>query len=255
MKALEHHLRQLRLPHLAAALPRALEQAGTEGWSHEQFLSTLLEQEAFGREQSGIQMRLKQSRFPAVKTLEDFNFTLQASVKKTLLLHLASNRYIEARENVIFLGPPGTGKTHLAIALGVKACQAGYHVRFCSAVDLVQELLEAQRTRTLNAALARLDKPAVLICDELGYIPLEQDAASLFFQVVSRRYERGSLILTSNRPFGSWGMIFGDTTAAAAIIDRLIHHAEIIALKGSSFRTRGKEQAIPSTVPPAQETH
>ena len=134
----------------------------------------------------------------------------------------------------------------------MKACQAGYRVRFCSAVDLVQELLEAQRTRTLNAALARLDKPALLICDELGYIPVEQAAASLFFQVVSRRYERGSLIVTSNRPLGSWGMIFGDTTAAAAIIDRLIHHAEIIAPKGNSHRTRGKEGAIPSTAPPAQ---
>lgn len=246
---LHHHLRALRLPHMAAVLPATVQRAGDESWSYEQFLAALLEQEAFGREQSGINQRIRQARFPALKTLEQFDFTAQPSVKRQLILHLASMRFVEARENVIFLGPPGTGKTHLAMALALKACQASYHVLFAPAVDMVQELLEAQRTRTLGPALQRLDRPQVLVIDELGYIPLEQEAANLFFQVVSRRYERGSIILTSNRPFSAWGDIFGDATAAAAIIDRLVHHAEIIALKGNSYRIRGKEAAV--SHPPA----
>ena len=152
-----HHLRKLRLPHIAAALEATLARATSENWPFESFLEALLEREAFGREQSGIQQRIKYARFPAVKTIEEFDFTSQHSVKRQLVLHLASLRFVEARENVILLGPPGTGKTHLASALALKACQAGYHVLVVQAVDLVQELLEAQRTRTLGPALRRLD--------------------------------------------------------------------------------------------------
>ncbi len=159
-----------------------------------------------------------------------------------MLLHLASLRFVELRHNVIFLGPPGTGKTHLSIALGLKACHAGYQVLFLSAVEMVAHLLEADEEGKLREAIRRLLKPDLLIVDEVGYIPFGRPAANLFFQVVNGRYAQGSMILTSNRAFSGWGEIFGgDVVVAAAMIDRLVHHAEIISLKGSSYRMKGKE--------------
>lgn len=173
-------------------------------------------------------------------------------MKKQVLLHLASLRFVELGHNVIFLGPPGTGKTHLSIALGLKACQAGHSVLFLSAVEMVTQLLEAQEQDTLRKALKRLSKPDLLIVDEVGYIPFGRPAANLFFQVVNGRYERGSMILTSNGAFSGWGEIFGgDVVVAAAMIDRLVHHAEIISLKGSSYRLKGKEEF---TEPAAKST-
>ena len=138
----------------------------------------------------------------------------------------------------------GTGKTHLSIALGLKACQAGFSVRFTTAVELVTTLTQAHRQHTLAAALRQYTRPALLICDELGYIPFDPDAAALFFQLVSRRYETASMIVSSNLPFSSWGEVFGNATAASAIIDRLVHHSEILVLKGASYRLRGKEQVV-----------
>jgi DNA replication protein DnaC len=158
------------------------------------------------------------------------------------MLHLASLRFIGLGHNVIFLGPPGTGKTHLSLALGLKACQAGHTVLFLSAVEMVNQLLEGEEQGTLRRVLGQLLKPDLLIVDEVGYIPFGRPAANLFFQVVNGRYERGSMILSSNRAFSGWGEIFGgDVVVAAAMIDRLVHHAEIISLKGSSYRLKGKE--------------
>jgi DNA replication protein DnaC len=253
---LAFYLKRLRLPRVGERLASVTQQAAEADWSYEEFLTTLLETEVFARDQSALERRVKAARFPSrSKTLENFDFTFQTSVKKQVLLHLASLRFVELGHNVIFLGPPGTGKTHLSIALGLKTCLAGYAVLFLSAVELVTQLLEAEEQGTLRQALNRLLKPDLLIVDEVGYIPFGRSAANLFFQVVNGRYEQGSMILTSNRAFSSWGEIFGgDVVVAAAMIDRLVHRAEIISLKGTSYRLKGKEAFIGDTraVPTSQ---
>jgi DNA replication protein DnaC len=240
---LAFYVKRLRLPRVGERLADVTRRAAEEGWSYEEFLTTLLQEEVFARDQVALERRIKAARFPQHnKMLENFDFTFQTSVKKQVLLHLASLRFVEMGHNVIFLGPPGTGKTHLSIALGLAACQAGYDTLFLSAVEIVTQLLAAREQGTLRKTLSKLTKPDLLIVDEVGYIPFAREAANLFFQIVSARYDCGSMILTSNRAFSGWGEIFGgDVVVAAAMIDRLVHHAEIVSLKGSSYRLRGKE--------------
>jgi DNA replication protein DnaC len=233
--------RALKAPSLAAAAARLAERARADAWSHEAYLAACLEREVAARQSHGGEARIKAARLPARKTLEDFDYDHQRSVRREVIAHLGALDFVEARENVVFLGPPGTGKTHLAIGLSVRACQAGHRVAFATAAEWVARLAEAHAAGRLQAELVRLGRYPLLVIDEVGYIPFEAEAANLFFQLVSSRYERASMIVTSNKPFGRWGEVFGDATVAAAMIDRLVHHAEVVSLKGDSYRLKDRD--------------
>jgi DNA replication protein DnaC len=238
---LPHLFRTLKAPAAARALPKLAERARSEEWSYERFAEALLSTEVGARDAHGGESRIKAARFPARKTLEEFDFTFQRSVKKTVIEHLGQLDFVAERSNVLALGPPGVGKSHLAIALGIRACLHGHRVSFASATEWVARLGEAQRQGALEAELQRLGRIPLLICDEVGYIPFDPQAANLMFMLVSSRYERASMIVTSNKPFSAWGEVFGDEVVAAAMIDRLVHHAEILSLKGDSYRLKDRD--------------
>jgi DNA replication protein DnaC len=202
--------RALKAPSLREAAGRLAERARTEGWSHEEFLAACLQREVAARQAHGGEGRIRQARFPARKSLEEFDFDHARGLKREVIAHLGTLDFVTARDNVVFLGPPGTGKTHLAIGLGIRACQAGHRVAFATAAQWVARLAEAHAQGRLQAELVRLGRSPLLVVDEVGYIPFEAEAANLFFQLVSARYERVSLIVTSNKPFGRWGEVFGD---------------------------------------------
>ncbi|BDD70365.1 IS21-like element helper ATPase IstB [Streptomyces albogriseolus] len=231
----------LKAPALRDAAARLAERARDEGWSHEEYLAACLQREVAARDSHGAEGRIRAARFPSRKSLEDFDFDHQRSVKREVIAHLGTLDFVAGKENVIFLGPPGTGKTHLATGLGIRACQAGHRVAFGTAAQWVTRLAEAHQAGRLSDELTRLGRIPLIVVDEVGYIPFEPEAANLFFQFISGRYERASVIVTSNKPFGRWGEVFGDDTVAAAMIDRLVHHAEVISLKGDSYRMRGRD--------------
>src|SRR5437868_13004862 len=238
---LTHIFRALKAPAAARAMPKLAERAREESWSHERFLEAVLSTEIASRDSHGGESRIKAARFPARKTLEELGFTFQHSVKKQVVEHLGQLDFLHAQANIVLLGPPGTGKSHLAIAISIRACLAGQRVAFATATEWVARLSEAKRQGSLQPELRRLAFIPLIVVDEVGYIPFDPEAANLMFSLVSSRYERASMIVTSNKPFSAWGEIFGDDAVATAMLDRLVHHAEILSLKGDSYRLRGKE--------------
>lgn len=240
---LETLFERLKFEYLPDQVDTVCEQAAKEKLDYPDFLAKALETEWAGRNRKGIESRMNQARFPAVKTLEQFDFDFQPSIDRQVVRNLSGLAFVERAENVVFLGPPGVGKTHLAVALGVKAIEAGHRVQFQTLDQLMTRLKRAREENRLERTLKQLTYPRLLIVDEIGYLPLSRDEASLFFRLVNRRYERASMILTSNKSFADWGEIFGEQVIATAILDRLLHHATTINIKGESYRLKEKRRA------------
>lgn len=235
---LAHHLKALKLPTFLREHEKLARQCAAEGVDHTRYLQRLAELELIDRERRLVERRIKVARFPAVKSLDSFQFTAIPSLNKSLVLELARCAYVEGRENIIALGNSGTGKTHIAIALGLAACQKGLSVGFVTASTLVHDLLEARDERRVQKLKRSLAAYKLLIIDELGYVPLSSTGAELLFEVFSERYERGSTIVTSNLPFDEWTSVFGSERLTGALLDRLTHHVHILEMNGESYRLR-----------------
>src|SRR5919109_3009735 len=237
------HLQHLKLLRVQERLETLLQEASAQELTYADFLDRLLTEEVTAKEEKHVTMRTVMARFPYRKTFESFDFGFQPSVDRKQVQELATCRFIEHGDNVVFLGPPGTGKTHLAIALGLKAIQQGQCTLFTSAMSLIAALTKAYAENRLEERLKYYSLLKLLIIDEMGYIPIDQHGSHLFFQLISRRYERGSIVLTSNQSFGQWGEVFGNPIIATAILDRLLHHSVVINIKGESYRLREKQKA------------
>jgi DNA replication protein DnaC len=237
------HLLRLRLGHLAQRLDAILSEAARSQPTYLDFLDMVLKEEIGAKQRKRVAMATQIAHFPAVKTLEEFDFGFQPSLDQKLIHELATGRFVANGENVLLFGPPGVGKTHLAIGLGRAVVEAGHNVLFTGATALLAALSKAEAEGVLSDRLLFYTKPKLLIVDELGYLPFEKRSAHLFFQLVARRYERGAMLITTNQLVTQWGAVFGDEVLAAAILDRLLHHSHAVMIQGESFRLKQKRKA------------
>jgi len=235
---------RLGLPHLARALADLTARADTEAMGYLDFLDLVLEEELAVRDERRFRNGLRLSKLPHHKTLDEYDFAFQPDLDPRKIRDLATLAFVQAKANVALLGPPGVGKTHIAVALAVAACRAGFTVYFTSLDDMVRHLTAADDIGRLTRKLHTYLRPNVLVIDEVGYQPLERAQANLVFQVISKRYEKGSTLLTSNKSFGEWGQVFGDEVLATAILDRLLHHCDVVAINGPSYRLKNRLTAI-----------
>lgn len=241
---MQSQLKPLGLTQLEKVLPALFETARQEQWTYEQFLQRALAAEVEGRDRRAVERRMTVAHLPTVKTLEAFDFTFQPDLSERLLWELADLSFVQSATNVIFLGPPGVGKTHLSIALSVKALAAGYSALFTTLTHLAEALETASYPSLMRQRLRRYTTPSVLVIDEVGYTRLTPAQAHHFFELVTARYEHGSILLTSNISFAEWGALLGDEVLATALLDRLLHHAEVIAINGRSYRMKDRREAL-----------
>lgn len=236
-------LQTLKLQRIPDCLDSLAEQAASQQWTYVEFLERLLEAELTARSEHDIAAKTRMARFPFVKTLDQFDFSFQPSVNEKQVRELATMRFVAHGENLLLLGPPGVGKTHLAIALGMAAILQGTSVLFVGVADLLEQLGRDAKADRLNQRLRLLGRPKLLIIDEMGYFPLDRRAGQFLFHLVSRRYQKGSIILTSNKSFADWGDIFTDSVLASALLDRLLHASHTLNIRGQSYRLKDKLKA------------
>jgi DNA replication protein DnaC len=239
MNDLSTHLSYLKLPYIRENYEAMAKTAAHKQWDHIQYLSELIKQESNLRRDKAVLRRIKAARFPVTKTMDQFNWAWPEKINQVQIKNLFRLKFIEEKSNVVFIGSVGVGKTHIASALGYQACLKNNTVLFTSAIDAINNLVAAQRIGLLKQELKKYLNPAVLVMDELGYLPIDKNGADLLFQIISERYERGSIIITTNRVFKDWPQIFNnDTTLTSALLDRLLHHTEAVVIEGKSYRMR-----------------
>jgi DNA replication protein DnaC len=237
-KSIKEYCKILSLPQVALSYEKESENAAKAKLSYQEYLYKVLQNQVVVRVDNSINAKIKKAKFPFIKSIEEFDFSFQPQVEEKLLRELCNLNFLSESKNIIFIGPPGVGKTHLSVSIGLKAAQARKRVLFFTAEDLINELISAEMSRRLQEYIDSLSRIDLLIIDELGYLEIGKHAASMFFKLISKRYERTSTIVTSNKPFEEWGEIFGDEVVATAILDRLLHHSHPFLIQGKSYRVK-----------------